>query len=199
MRDLCDRVPETVGRASRRTPTCARSVTGSTEVGRSVQRAAADNLKKVTLELGGKGPNIIFDDADLDMAIDGSIFAFLMYSEAAVVGIPHPELGEEVAAAVTLRAGSSATEEDVRQFVRERVAPYKYPRVVWLMDELPKGPTGKTCVARCGRGTPRRLPRPADERPVSDRPHEPGPPRACIHGPLLYTLSAPTPRGGPFP
>ncbi len=38
--------------------------TGSTEVGRSVQRAAADNLKKVTLELGGKGPNIILDDAD---------------------------------------------------------------------------------------------------------------------------------------
>ena len=117
--------------------------TGSTEVGGSVQRAAADNLKKVTLELGGTEPNIILDDADLDMAIDGSIFAFLMYSEAAVVGIPHPELGEEVAAAVPLRAGSSATEDDVRQFVRERVAPYKYPRVVWLMDELPKGPTGK--------------------------------------------------------
>lgn len=54
--------------------------TGSTEVGRSVQRAAADNLKEVTLELGGKGPNIILDDADLDLAIDGSIFAFLMYS-----------------------------------------------------------------------------------------------------------------------
>lgn len=54
--------------------------TGSTEVGKSVQRAAADNLKKITLELGGKGPNVILDDADLDMAIDGSIFAFLMYS-----------------------------------------------------------------------------------------------------------------------
>jgi acyl-CoA reductase-like NAD-dependent aldehyde dehydrogenase len=54
--------------------------TGSTEVGKAVQRAAADNLKKVTLELGGKGPNIILDDADLDQAIDGSIFAFLMYS-----------------------------------------------------------------------------------------------------------------------
>ncbi len=64
-------------------------------------------------------------------------------TEAAVVGIPHPELGEEVAAAVTLRPGSGATEEDVREFVRSRVAAYKYPRVVWLMDELPKGPTGK--------------------------------------------------------
>ncbi len=54
--------------------------TGSTEVGKAVQRNAAENLKKVTLELGGKGPNIILDDADLDLAIDGSIFAFLMYS-----------------------------------------------------------------------------------------------------------------------
>ncbi|WP_243794371.1 aldehyde dehydrogenase [Saccharopolyspora gloriosae] len=54
--------------------------TGSTEVGKVVQRKAADNLKKVTLELGGKGPNILLDDADLDLAIDGSIFAFLMYS-----------------------------------------------------------------------------------------------------------------------
>ena len=54
--------------------------TGSTEVGKAVQRKAADNLKRVTLELGGKGPNILLDDADLDLAIDGSIFAFLMYS-----------------------------------------------------------------------------------------------------------------------
>ena len=75
--------------------------------------------------------------------IEEVVYAHPDVTEAAVVGIPHPELGEEVAAAVTLRAGSSATEEDVRQFVRERVAPYKYPRVVWLMDELPKGPTGK--------------------------------------------------------
>ena len=44
---------------------------------------------------------------------------------------------------MTLRAGSDATEEDVREFARSRVAAYKYPRVIWLMDELPKGPTGK--------------------------------------------------------
>jgi betaine-aldehyde dehydrogenase len=54
--------------------------TGSTEVGKVIQRRAADNVKKVTLELGGKGPNILLDDANLDLAIDGSIFAFLMYS-----------------------------------------------------------------------------------------------------------------------
>ncbi|MBV9805047.1 MAG: long-chain fatty acid--CoA ligase [Solirubrobacterales bacterium] len=63
--------------------------------------------------------------------------------EAAVIGIPHPELGEEVAAAIALKAGARSTAADVRDFVKQRVAAYKYPRHVWLMDELPKGPTGK--------------------------------------------------------
>jgi phenylacetaldehyde dehydrogenase len=49
--------------------------TGSTEVGRLIVAAAAGNLKKVTLELGGKSPNIIFDDADLDIAIPGAAHA----------------------------------------------------------------------------------------------------------------------------
>jgi long-chain acyl-CoA synthetase len=63
--------------------------------------------------------------------------------EAAVIGIPHPELGEEVGAAIALVAGSEATPEDVRDFVRAHVAAYKYPRHIWVLDELPKGPTGK--------------------------------------------------------
>jgi len=46
--------------------------TGSTEVGRDIVRAAADTLKKVTLELGGKSPNVVFADADLDAAIAGA-------------------------------------------------------------------------------------------------------------------------------
>ena len=54
--------------------------TGSTEVGRLVMQGASTNIKKVTLELGGKGPSIILDDADLDLAIPGSLFAFLMYN-----------------------------------------------------------------------------------------------------------------------
>jgi betaine-aldehyde dehydrogenase len=54
--------------------------TGSTEVGRLVMQAASTNIKKVTLELGGKGPSIILDDADLDLAVPGSLFAFLMYN-----------------------------------------------------------------------------------------------------------------------
>jgi long-chain acyl-CoA synthetase len=64
-------------------------------------------------------------------------------AEAAVVGLPHPELGEDVGAAVALKPGASATGDELRAFVKERVAAYKYPRHVWLVDELPKGPTGK--------------------------------------------------------
>jgi long-chain acyl-CoA synthetase len=64
-------------------------------------------------------------------------------AEVAVVGIPHPDLGEEVGAAVALKPGGSATADELRAFVRERVAAYKYPRHVWLVNALPKGPTGK--------------------------------------------------------
>ena len=63
--------------------------------------------------------------------------------ECAVVAVPHPELGEDVGAAVSLKPGSTATLEDVQQYVKERIAAYKYPRQIWQLDELPKGPTGK--------------------------------------------------------
>jgi long-chain acyl-CoA synthetase len=63
--------------------------------------------------------------------------------EAAVVGIPDPTHGEEVGAAVVLRDGAGASTEELREHVRSRLAPYKYPRRIWLLDELPKGPTGK--------------------------------------------------------
>ena len=63
--------------------------------------------------------------------------------EAAVVGIADERLGEEVGAAVVLNSGESATVEELRDFVKSRIAAYKYPRKVWLVDTLPKGPTGK--------------------------------------------------------
>jgi long-chain acyl-CoA synthetase len=63
--------------------------------------------------------------------------------EAAVVGIPHPSLGEEIGAAVALRPGVVASPEELREYVRQLVAAYKYPRHVWLVTTLPKGPTGK--------------------------------------------------------
>src|ERR1700729_3177013 len=52
--------------------------TGSTAVGREIMRMAADNVKRLTLELGGKGPNIVLDDADLTLATDGTLFGCLM-------------------------------------------------------------------------------------------------------------------------
>jgi long-chain acyl-CoA synthetase len=64
-------------------------------------------------------------------------------AEACVVGIPDDSLGEEVGAAVVLKDGAHTEPEDLRAFVKERVAAYKYPRRVWLVDALPKGPTGK--------------------------------------------------------
>jgi long-chain acyl-CoA synthetase len=63
--------------------------------------------------------------------------------EAAVVGVPHDTLGEEVAAAVSLKPGADASPDEIKQFMKERVAAYKYPRAVAILDDLPKGPTGK--------------------------------------------------------
>lgn len=64
-------------------------------------------------------------------------------AEAAVIGVPHDSLGEDVGAAVALKQGAVATPEELRDYVKARVAAYKYPRLVWLVDALPKGPTGK--------------------------------------------------------
>ena len=64
-------------------------------------------------------------------------------AEAAVIGLPHPALGEEVGAAVTLKPGAGITAEELREHVKSLVAAYKYPRHVWIVEELPKGPTGK--------------------------------------------------------
>jgi long-chain acyl-CoA synthetase len=64
-------------------------------------------------------------------------------AETAVIGLPHPALGEEVGAAVVLKPGAGITAEELRDYVKAQVAAYKYPRAVWIVDELPKGATGK--------------------------------------------------------
>lgn len=79
--------------------------------------------------------------------VPGEVEAVLLdhpaVAEAAAVGAPHPELGEEVAAFVTLRPGARADAEELVAFCRERLAGFKYPRRVSIVALLPKSATGK--------------------------------------------------------
>jgi long-chain acyl-CoA synthetase len=75
--------------------------------------------------------------------VEEVLYAHPAVAEAAVVGIPHPDLGEEVGAAVVIKDGADVTAEDIRAYVKDNVAAYKYPRHVWLSEALPKGPSGK--------------------------------------------------------
>ena len=63
--------------------------------------------------------------------------------EAAVIGVPHDSHGEEVKAVVALSPEGRATTDELQAFCKERLAAYKYPRIVEIVPELPKGPTGK--------------------------------------------------------
>jgi long-chain acyl-CoA synthetase len=75
--------------------------------------------------------------------IEEVLYAHPAVSEAAVVGRPDERLGEEVVAFVVLKAGEQPAGLDLVGYCRDRLAAYKYPRVVTVLDELPKGATGK--------------------------------------------------------
>ena len=75
--------------------------------------------------------------------VEEALYEHASVAEVAVIGIPHDSLGEEVGAAVALKPGEKVSEKDLQAFAKERLAAYKYPRAVWVVDELPKGPTGK--------------------------------------------------------
>jgi long-chain acyl-CoA synthetase len=64
-------------------------------------------------------------------------------AQVVVIGMPHDSLGEEIGAAVVLKSGATADADEMRRFVKQRVAAYKYPRRIWFVDNLPTGPTGK--------------------------------------------------------
>src|ERR1700678_3278789 len=65
-------------------------------------------------------------------------------AECAVIGVPHPVLGEEVGAAVVLRPGTTVTAEELIRFARERLASFMVPTHVWFLSQpLPRNPQGK--------------------------------------------------------
>jgi long-chain acyl-CoA synthetase len=75
--------------------------------------------------------------------IEEVIYEHPAVREAAVVAVPHDDLGEEVGAAVVLKDGEELSADELQSYVKDNVAAYKYPRHVWFLSELPKGPTGK--------------------------------------------------------
>jgi acyl-CoA synthetase (AMP-forming)/AMP-acid ligase II/acyl carrier protein len=75
--------------------------------------------------------------------IDEVLLEHPAVAQAVAFGVPHPQLGEDVAAAVVLRGDRAATEKELRDFAAVRLVDFKVPRQIVLLPEIPKGPTGK--------------------------------------------------------
>jgi acyl carrier protein len=75
--------------------------------------------------------------------IDEALLEHPAVAQAAAFAVPHPLLGEDVAAAVVLKPGARVTEPELRQHVAVRLAPFKVPRVLRIVNEIPTGDTGK--------------------------------------------------------
>ncbi|MEM1431237.1 MAG: acyl--CoA ligase [Pseudomonadota bacterium] len=77
------------------------------------------------------------------LEVDGVLSDHPAIAQVVTFALPHPKLGEEVAAAVVLKEGAEATEREIRDFGSERLADFKVPRKVVILTEIPKGATGK--------------------------------------------------------
>jgi non-ribosomal peptide synthetase component E (peptide arylation enzyme)/acetyltransferase-like isoleucine patch superfamily enzyme/acyl carrier protein len=75
--------------------------------------------------------------------VDDVLMQHPAVAQAVTFGVPHRTLGEDVAAAIVLKRGVRAAEEEIREFAAVRLAEFKTPRQVLIVDEIPKGPTGK--------------------------------------------------------
>ena len=91
-------------------------------------------LKEIINRGGEKVSPREVDELLMDHPAVGQVVTFAM---------PHPKLGEEVAAAVVLRDGAAVTERELQDFVGRRAADYKVPKKILFMEEIPKGATGK--------------------------------------------------------
>jgi long-chain acyl-CoA synthetase len=80
--------------------------------------------------------------------VEATLLGHPAVAEAAVIGVAHAELGEEVAAFVALRPGARVEPQDLIAFCRERLAGYKYPRRVTVVEAMPKSATGKILKAK---------------------------------------------------
>lgn len=75
--------------------------------------------------------------------VENVLYAHPAVDEAAVIGIPDPEWGEEVRAVVVLRQGQKASAEEIMEFCRQNLSSFKRPKSVVFVDELPRNPMGK--------------------------------------------------------
>ncbi len=126
--------------------------TGSTEVGKIIMRDAAKTLKRVTLELGGKSPNIVFADADLDSAVDGAMLGlFLNQGQCCCAGSRllvedkvYDQMVERLAAATTKRKLGDPFDPGTEQ--GPQVDKTQFDKVMGYID------SGKSQGARCVAG-----------------------------------------------
>jgi acyl-CoA synthetase (AMP-forming)/AMP-acid ligase II len=77
------------------------------------------------------------------LEVDAVLMDHPAVAQVVTFALPHAKLGEEVAAAVVLREGASATDREIRDFAAGRLADFKVPRKVVILEEIPKGATGK--------------------------------------------------------
>ncbi|MEL7230504.1 MAG: AMP-dependent synthetase, partial [Pseudomonadota bacterium] len=77
------------------------------------------------------------------LEVDSVLSAHPAIAQVVCFAVPHDKLGEDVAAAVVCKKGQDITEREIRDFAAERLAAFKVPRKVLVLEEIPKGSTGK--------------------------------------------------------